>query len=195
MPETIRNFSAPLSNVNKVSIVLNRKYCNPHHQRQEPSRQVRTTGWARAPAQDHLAPVSDHYPLHWMLWGGWIDVFTMYIHVFDKKSNWFYVGNLVKLIILFVNCVDLQNSKTCGILMIEIAETRKRFSAPSFAMEQIMKLTICGYRSFCTSWLPPFLYPQSNYLSNINNILISTLHPRHRQETELEQHMNVHGHW
>lgn len=132
-------FSAHLSIVNKVSTVLNLKSCNPHHQRHDPSRHVRTTGGARAPAQDHLAPISAHYLLHWMLWRGWIDDFIMYIHAFDKKSKFSLAGSLVKLIYSLVTCVNQKNSKTCGILMIELAETRKGFSAAPFAMEQIKK--------------------------------------------------------
>lgn len=84
--------------VNKVLTVLNREYCKPHNRRHVPSRHVRKTGGARAPTQDHLAPIPAHESLHWMLWGGWIDNFTMYIHVFDKIKLFFLLGSLAKLI-------------------------------------------------------------------------------------------------
>lgn len=80
----------------------------------------------------------------------------MYIHAFDKKSKFSVAGSLVKLIYSLVTCVNQNNSKTCGILMIELAETRKGFSAAPFAMKQIKKLR-------CTS--PPFLLLKSDYLS------------------------------
>ena len=151
-------FSAHLSIVNKVSTVLNLKSCNPHHQRHDPSRDVRTTGGARAPAQDYLALILAYYLLHWMLWGGWIDDFIMYIHAFDKKSKFSLAGSLVKLIYSLVTCVNQKNSKTRRILMIELAETRKEFSAAPFAMEQIKKLR-------CTS--PPFLLLKSDYWKGV----------------------------
>lgn len=84
--------------VNKVLAVLNRDYCKPHHRRHVPSRHVRKTGGARVPTQDHLALIPAHESLHWMLWGGWIDNFTMYIQVFDKKIIFILVGSLAKLI-------------------------------------------------------------------------------------------------
>lgn len=111
--------------------ILNSQYWNAHHQRHTLSRRLETTGGGRVSIQDHLAPMSAHYVVGWLLWGGWLKIFAMYKHAGAKKECSFLVGALAKIDFVFLSSAwDRKDSKICGILMVEIWKPGKGLALP-----------------------------------------------------------------